>query len=354
MGDKTPATTTQNQTTSSTTDPWSAATPLLQSLISQYGSQSTSPTTNQTTATGNLVTAANSAPNMTAPSTAAIQQLFSNAGTPLSTMGTANSYLNPIASANLNPMNTPGFSDALNTMNTDITNQTKGMYAAAGRDPSGAGSMPQTLARGLSQGEGGLIANQYNANVGNATNAANAMVGNANSATGASGSSLNSGLAGAGMLTGIATSPATAQVAAANTQQALPYQDLLQQLQAAGMLGTMGSSTNSTGTAVGTQTPANNPLNNWISGAGLGLGMVGTMMSDRDAKTDIREVGKLHDGQTVHAFRMKGDPRTQIGLIAQDVEKKRPEAVVRDSQGMRHVHYGLATRFAGAGMGKAA
>lgn len=354
MGDKTPATTTQNQTTTSSSDPWSAATPLLQSLISKYGSINTDPTAAQTSATGNLVNAANSIPNLTAPSTAAIQSLFSNAGMPLSTMSTANSYLNPIASASLNPMDTPGFSDALKTMNSDITNQVKGTYAAAGRDPSGAGSFAQSLGRGLSQGEGGLIQSQYNTNVGNVANAANAMVGNTNSATGASGSSINSALAGAGLLPTLATGGAQAQVGAANTQAALPYQNLMQQLQAAGLLGSMGSSSTSTGTATGTQTPANNPTNNWIGGITTGLGLMGTFMSDPRAKEEVEEVGKLHDGQKVYRFRMKGDPRHQIGLMADEVERKHPEAVVRDSRGMRHVHYGAATRFAGAGMGKAA
>ena len=39
------------------------------------------------------------------------------------------------------------------------------MFAGAGRDLSGLNT--QTLARGLSQGEGQLVANQYNANVAN-------------------------------------------------------------------------------------------------------------------------------------------------------------------------------------------
>jgi hypothetical protein len=84
--------------------------------------------------------------------------------------------LSPITyAANLDPRNTPGFSDALNALNSDITQQINGQFAAAGRDMSGMNT--QTLARGLSQGEGQLLANQYNQNVQNYMNATGASFG---------------------------------------------------------------------------------------------------------------------------------------------------------------------------------
>jgi len=355
MGDKTPATTTQNQSTSSTTDPWSAATPLLTNLIAQYGSQSTAPTTAQTTATQNLVNSVSGLPSYTAPASSAISDMFNNSGMLGTAYNTINSNLAPTASgANLNPYSTPGFSDALGTLNTDITNQVKGMYAAAGRAPSGAGSMPQTLARGLTQGEAPVIQSQYNTNEQNMLNANNTLFGAAGSTVSGLDSNTMAALQSAGMLPTVAAAPAQAQVAAANTQQALPYQNLLEQLQAAGLLGGMGSSSTSTGTATGTQTPANNPLMNWLGAGTAAAGLAGSFMSDPRAKDEVEEVGELHDGQKVYSFRMKGDHRKQIGLMADEVEKKRPEAVFRDRTGMRHVNYGIATRFAGAGMGKAA
>lgn len=355
MGDKTPATTTQNQTTASSTNPWAPAGDLLEGLIHNYGSANTGVTGAQDAATTNLINSTTGLPNYSAPGGAAINSMFGNAGMLNNSYGTLTGNLGATASgANLNPMTTPGFSDAMNTMNQDITNQVKGTYAAAGRDPSGAGSFGQSLGRGLSQGEGGLIQSQYNTNVGNMMNANSTLYNAGNTTAGAIDSNTMAALQAAGMLPSVATAPGQAQLTAANTQQQLPFANMQQQLQAAGLLGTMGSTTNSTGTSVGTQTPANNPMNNWISAAGTGLGMAGTFMSDPKAKTDVEEVGKLRDGQKVYRFRMKGDDRHQIGLMADEVEKKRPEAVVRDQHGMRHVHYGLATRFAGAGMGKAA
>jgi hypothetical protein len=84
--------------------------------------------------------------------------------------------LNPyLGSDYLNPYNTPGFSDAASTLKGDITSQINGMFAGAGRDLSGMNV--QTLARGLSQGLGGLMQNQYNTNVGNQLAAANSLFG---------------------------------------------------------------------------------------------------------------------------------------------------------------------------------
>jgi hypothetical protein len=71
----------------------------------------------------------------------------------------------------LDPHNTPGFGDAVSALNSDITNQINSQFAAAGRDLSGLNT--QTLARGLAQGEGQLIANQYNQNAARQLESAN-------------------------------------------------------------------------------------------------------------------------------------------------------------------------------------
>jgi hypothetical protein len=68
--------------------------------------------------------------------------------------------------------------------------------------------------------------------------------------------------------------------------------------------------------------------------------------SDARLKTDIAPVGQLHDGQTVYAYRFKGEPRTQIGLLAQEVEQEHPEAVALHPAGFKMVDYRRATRSA--------
>jgi hypothetical protein len=84
-----------------------------------------------------------------------------------------------------------------------------------------------------------------------------------------------------------------------------------------------------------------------IIGAALGL------FSDERTKDDIEPVGELFDGQTVYRYRYKGDPRHQIGLIAQEVEDAAPSAVIHDFAGTKFkgVDYRRATNYA-AELGK--
>lgn len=69
---------------------------------------------------------------------------------------------------------------------------------------------------------------------------------------------------------------------------------------------------------------------------------IASMMSDRRAKTDIAPVGKLNNGEEVYRYRLKGDPRMQIGLMADEVEERHPEAVGL-AGGMKTLDYETAT-----------
>lgn len=99
--------------------------------------------------------------------------------------------------------------------------------------------------------------------------------------------------------------------------QSLPYQQL--QLASNIALGT--------GTAQGSTTTTTQP---------------GGFFSDERLKENIKAVGKTFDGQTIHSYNYKGDPRTQIGLIAQEVQKHHPEAVGL-AGGYKTVDYDKAT-----------
>lgn len=83
-----------------------------------------------------------------------------------------------------------------------------------------------------------------------------------------------------------------------------------------------------------------------ILGSAIGLGGMFLGLSDARAKDDIEPVGALYDGQTVYKYRYKGDPRHQIGLMAQEVEEHLPEAVGEFGFGLKGVDYDAATRFA--------
>jgi hypothetical protein len=71
----------------------------------------------------------------------------------------------------------------------------------------------------------------------------------------------------------------------------------------------------------------------------------GSIFSDERLKEGIKEVGKTHDGQKIYRFRYRGEPEWHLGLLAQEVEKKHPEAVT-ESGGFRMVHVKKATDLA--------
>lgn len=81
------------------------------------------------------------------------------------------------------------------------------------------------------------------------------------------------------------------------------------------------------------------------SGIGQGLGgllSLGSMFmpSDERVKENKRVVGELYDGSPVLAYNFPGEP-TQLGLSAQEVQRRQPEAV-RDFDGILGVNYDAA------------
>ncbi len=82
-------------------------------------------------------------------------------------------------------------------------------------------------------------------------------------------------------------------------------------------------------------------LGGTVLGAGLryGLPLIG---SDVRMKDNIRHIGHTSDGQRLYSFTYKSDQATpHIGLMAQEVEKLNPGAVV-EINGMKYVDYGKA------------
>jgi Chaperone of endosialidase len=146
--------------------------------------------------------------------------------------------------------------------------------------------------------------------------------------------------AGAGDVSGLYGGAGNQAVSSANnTQNAL-----------AGLYGNQAQTTAAAGGAIANdiaaQTQATNTSNANALGAILGAGKLLTG-SDERIKDDIKKVGELFDGQPVYRFRYKGTPQTQIGLMAQDVERIRPDAV-EEHGGIKFVHYGKATDRAAA------
>ncbi len=68
------------------------------------------------------------------------------------------------------------------------------------------------------------------------------------------------------------------------------------------------------------------------------------MASDKRLKENITPVGKLGNGLTVYCFNFKGENKPQIGLIAQEVQQVKPEAVEQRADGYLYVNYDLACK----------
>jgi hypothetical protein len=93
-------------------------------------------------------------------------------------------------------------------------------------------------------------------------------------------------------------------------------------------------------------------VQSWLAGISEGTGALsgsttttqqpGGFFSDRRLKHDIKKIGETFDKQTIYSYKMHGDDRTHIGLMAQSVEKKHPEAVGL-ARGYKIVDYGAAT-----------
>jgi hypothetical protein len=343
-----------NQTQQTQTSPWAPAIPLLQNLLNQTGAVGTGVTPEQSAATQALIQQSGQVPSYAGQATGAVNQLFGANTLPQQGI-LSDAYKKLQASTagltdpnNLNPMNTPGFAPALATQTQDITNQIKSMFAASGRalSPDEA----QAIARGVLQGTSPTIASQYGANVSNLLNAANSQFAAGGSTAGGITAQQSqqlqdqiNALSATGMIPGILTQPATTQLGAANTAFGLPYSNIGTAENLVNPIAGLGSS--SVGSGTSTTTSQQPLLNTIISGLGLGLGTFGALKSDVRAKTDLQPVGLLFDTTPVYKFRYKSDPTrtTHIGLLAQDVERYAPEAVLQDETGTKYVDYGLAT-----------
>lgn len=339
-----------------TTNPWAAAQPMLQGLIDKFSGLDPSVTENQTSALDNLNSVAAGLPTFSGDASKAISNMFGSStegqvGMLNDALSQLHGNIGGIASgAELDPYKTPGFSDAIQTMTDDITKNTKGVYAASGRAPSGAGSFAGSLGRGLTQGIAPVIASQFNTNNAARMKAAGDLFAAGGSTAGAiTGqkqiplTNAMTGMGSIGMLQQLLSNPANIRLNAANTQASQPFQNLGMLLDPALKLGGMGAQTTGNSTGTSTTTQKASLMSDILGGTAGAIGLL-SFLSDERAKEEIEPVGKLFDGQTIHRYRYKGDPRMQIGLLAQEVDEIEPDAVDELPQiGLLAVNYRKAT-----------
>jgi len=279
------STTTQSQ--QSQTQPWAPAQPLLSGILGQtqgYLPQ-TGITGTQTGALNTIEQNANNA-NQFTPAINGVTSNLLNGGGANAQAGNVNqgyqnyyNQTNPLASnTNYNPYSTPGFSDAIGTLTSDITNGVNGQFAAAGRDFSGANQ--QALTRGLTQGLAPTIAAQYNQNIQNQQGAANNLYGAGNTTAGLLTGLSQQGLANQQAGVGQVSSGLDAANAGSNSTISAEAQRLGIPVQNLGLLASLGVpiaglGSQSNGTATGSSTMSGAQQ---FAAIGQGLGGFGKLL----------------------------------------------------------------------------
>ena len=98
------------------------------------------------------------------------------------------------------------------------------------------------------------------------------------------------------------------------------------------------------GAGAGGTSSTTQPAPNMFSQIMGGVGAIGSIYgaSDERVKENIQAVGTLNDGQTIYRYNFKGSPKTEIGLLAQEVEHRKPDSVAQ-IKGLKMVDYKGAT-----------
>lgn len=272
---------------------------------------------------------------------------------------------NELSSSYLNPSNSPAYQTAISNALAAAVPSASASFANGNRSDSGLATAAETSA--AANAAGGLAQQQYDTNQGIQNSAAQQSASNLLTQQGnqtkdtltapmveqSQVGNLTTGLNTAGMSQTDAQNQINANVAAYNYGQMLPWNELSM----------YSSAINGTGMPTSTNTSQpyfSNPTANILSGvsaAGTALagasalsqlaGYSGIVMgatplfSDERLKTDIHKVGETNGGLNLYLFRYKGEPpmSRHLGLIAQDVEKARPEAIVRAPGGIMMVDY---------------
>ena len=94
-----------------------------------------------------------------------------------------------------------------------------------------------------------------------------------------------------------------------------------------------------TGLNTAQQTVAQSKGAQQTAGNVLKLAGMAAAASDRRLKTDIRRVGYTDDGLPIYVYRYNGSPQFAMGVMADEVEKIKPEAVTKIGE-FKAVYYG--------------
>lgn len=182
----------------------------------------------------------------------------------------------------------------------------------AGAGMTGSGLHAQNLAKGVSAGVADTLNSNWQANQARALQAAGMIPG-----LNAGAMAANDYMAGYG---------GQAQGQAQNELNANILRDEQSQTSDMRALQDYMALISGVGSAFGVQSSTQRKNPGLFGMLGLGL-QAAPLFSDERLKEDIRRVGKTDDGLGVYLFRYKGHPTVHMGVMAQEVERVKPEAV---------------------------
>jgi hypothetical protein len=112
----------------------------------------------------------------------------------------------------------------------------------------------------------------------------------------------------------------------------------------AGLTEGIGAAASGLGSSLaGAGSAAASGLGSLAAGGAELLAFLPLMFSDERMKDNVEPVGELYDGQPIYRYNMKGSPQTQLGLMAQDVERNGHSDAVAGLGGVKMVDYKRAT-----------
>jgi transglycosylase-like protein with SLT domain/endosialidase-like protein len=340
----------QTQTSTSTYTPTAQATSMYNNVFDKANAAAATP---YNPAMGKTIA------DLTPEQLAAFQQVGANQGTwqpgvqqGAEMVGSAGQAVNgDDISRYMNPWMTDVLGTTLDNVNRQDAMATR-EYTANQVAQGGLGNNGFFLGKGQLQGDQSRARNETIANL---------MSTGFNTALGAAQTDKTRGLqagtaaAGIGQLTSqLGYADANAQLQAGNQQQAQQQnvndaatgnaqQETLFPAQMAQYLASIaagiGPLTGGTTNSKGTGTQSSGGIGQ-IVGAGL---TAASMLSDERVKENQRVIGHTFDGQKIYKYNYKGDPATQIGLMAQEVEQHHPDAVSERPDGLKQVNYDRAT-----------
>lgn len=345
---------TSKTTSTVDTGPWSAQQPYLKQAFSEAQSLYNTNKGN-TYYTGETVAPLNSAQNNALDSTIGIGSEV-NPGVAAAGQNNADTlngkYLDPASNPYLRATYDAAGDAVKRQYQTATAPQTDGAFSGAGRYGSGAYQNQvkgNELALGTSLNN--LAANIYGSNYASERDRQLAAAGQAGSINQAQYINPTAALGAGGVRQAQQQNVDNSNIAAYNYNRDQPTNALNSYLgQIQGNYGQSGTTTQSTpiytnpaATAIGGGLSLASLATPGAGGASA-LGNIFGKLSDRRLKTDIRLIGRSFDGQNIYSYRFLGEPQTEIGLMAQEVRERVPDAVSERPDGLLEVNYAAALK----------